>query len=162
VYDPTPMRAYSIHNMLSVMPFGGYGETDEATGATTGLAAAVQNLAKNLGIPPATLEEMTGKALQATEHYSERARTGFPAGGKPGKPGGDRGEGQGAVVELNASRMRSAPTHDHVPGRYGLLPSRGLNYKAASQPCPVHRRSASQARSGYVKCIIADAIRSYT
>ena len=26
VYDPTPMRAYSIHNMLSVMPFGDYGE----------------------------------------------------------------------------------------------------------------------------------------
>jgi serine/threonine-protein kinase HipA len=74
VYDPTPMRAYSIHNMLSVMPFGGYGETDEASGETTGLAAAVQKLAKNLGIPPATLEEMTGKALQATEHYAERLR----------------------------------------------------------------------------------------
>jgi serine/threonine-protein kinase HipA len=74
VYDPTPMRAYSIHNMLSVMPFGGYGETDEASGETTGLAAAVQKLAKNLGIPPATLEEMTGKVLQATEHYAERLR----------------------------------------------------------------------------------------
>jgi serine/threonine-protein kinase HipA len=74
VYDPTPMRAYSIHNMLSVMPFGGYGEMDEASGSTVGLADAVQGLAKNLGITPATLEEMTGKALQATEHYSERLR----------------------------------------------------------------------------------------
>jgi serine/threonine-protein kinase HipA len=74
VYDPTPMRAYSIHNLLSVMPFGNYGESDDATGSTVGLAAAVQNLAKNLGIPPAMLEEMTGKALLATEHYSEQLR----------------------------------------------------------------------------------------
>jgi len=74
VYDPTPMRAYSIHNMLSVMPFGGYGETDEASGTTTGLAAAVRQLAKHLGIAPAMLEEMIGKALKATEHYSERLR----------------------------------------------------------------------------------------
>jgi hypothetical protein len=68
------MRAYSIHNMLSVMPFGGYGETDEASGTTTGLAAAVRQLAKHLGIAPAMLEEMIGKALEATEHYSERLR----------------------------------------------------------------------------------------
>ena len=74
VYDPTPMRAYSIHNLLSVMPFGRYGETDAATGSATDLAAAVRNLAKNLGLSPATLEEMTGKALQTTEHYSERLR----------------------------------------------------------------------------------------
>ena len=74
VYDPTPMRAYSIHNMLSVMPFGHYGEEDGATGSAVGLAQAVQNLAKGLGVPPATLEEMTGKALQATEHYSEQLR----------------------------------------------------------------------------------------
>ena len=72
VYDPTPMRAYSIHNLLSVMPFGHYGEMDESSGAATGLAAAVRNLARNLGIPPAMLEEMMGKALKVTEHYSER------------------------------------------------------------------------------------------
>ena len=72
VYDPTPMRAYSIHNMLSVMPFGHYGETDAADGTAVNLAVAVQNLARNLGISPATLAEMTGKALQVTEHYSER------------------------------------------------------------------------------------------
>ena len=74
VYDPTPMRAYSIHNMLSVMPFGRYGETDDASGSTTGLAEALQNLAKNLGIPPAMLEEMVGEALKVTEDYSERLR----------------------------------------------------------------------------------------
>jgi len=74
VYDPTPMRAYSIHNMLSVMPFGRYGEMDDASGSTTGLAEALQNLAKNLGIPPAMLEEMIGKALKVTEDYSERLR----------------------------------------------------------------------------------------
>ncbi|MFV1973617.1 MAG: type II toxin-antitoxin system HipA family toxin [Thiohalobacterales bacterium] len=74
VYDPTPMRAYSIHNLLSVMPFGGYGEVDEATGEVTGLADAVRGLAKNLGLAPAVLEEMTGKALQVTEDYSERIR----------------------------------------------------------------------------------------
>ncbi|MEN8107514.1 MAG: HipA domain-containing protein [Pseudomonadota bacterium] len=74
VYDPTPMRAYSIHNMLSVMPFGGYGEMDDATGSAVGLMAALRNLAKNLGVSPAILEEITGKALQATEQYSERLR----------------------------------------------------------------------------------------
>jgi hypothetical protein len=68
------MRAYSIHNLLSVMPFGGYGETREASGEVTGLAAALRNLAKNLGLAPATLEEMTGKALRVTEDYSERLR----------------------------------------------------------------------------------------
>jgi serine/threonine-protein kinase HipA len=72
VYDPTPMRAYSIHNMLSVMPFGHYGETDDVTGTVVDLAVAVHKLAKHLGISPATLEEMIGKALQVTEHYSER------------------------------------------------------------------------------------------
>jgi serine/threonine-protein kinase HipA len=72
VYDPTPMRAYSIHNMLSVMPFGHYGETDDMTGTVVDLAAAVRNLAKHLGISPATLDEMIGKALQVTEHYNER------------------------------------------------------------------------------------------
>jgi hypothetical protein len=60
--------------MLSVMPFGQYGEIDDASASTVGLAAAVQNLAKNLGVPPASLEEMTGKALQVTEHYSEQLR----------------------------------------------------------------------------------------
>ena len=74
VYDPTPMRAYSIHNMLSVMPFGRYGEIHAETGTGVHLAEALRNLAKNLGIPPAALVEMTGKALQATEHYSERLR----------------------------------------------------------------------------------------
>ena len=74
VYDPTPMRAYSIHNMLSVMPFGRYGESGDAGEATVGLAAALRNLAKNLGLPPAALEEMIDKALRATEHYSERLR----------------------------------------------------------------------------------------
>jgi serine/threonine-protein kinase HipA len=72
VYDPTPMRAYPIHNMLSVMAFGHYGEAHDTTGVATGLAAAVRNLAKNLGVPPATLEEVTGKALRATEHYHGR------------------------------------------------------------------------------------------
>ncbi|MDX2456221.1 MAG: HipA domain-containing protein, partial [Gammaproteobacteria bacterium] len=72
VYDPTPMRAYTIHNMLSVMPFGRYGETHAATGTGVYLAEALRNLAKNLGIPPVTLDEMIGKALQVTEYYSER------------------------------------------------------------------------------------------
>ena len=74
VYDPTPMRAYSIHNMLTVMPFGRYGETHASTGAGVHLSEALSNLAKNLGISPATMEEITGKALQATGNYSERLR----------------------------------------------------------------------------------------
>jgi serine/threonine-protein kinase HipA len=73
VYDPTPMRAYSIHNMLAVMPFGHYGETD-AGNRPVRLPQAIRNLARSLGITRAELDEMLAHALQATASWSERVR----------------------------------------------------------------------------------------
>jgi serine/threonine-protein kinase HipA len=50
VYDPTPMRAYSRHDLLAPMPFGGYGEGAD-------LPAALGNFARALGLNRADLEE---------------------------------------------------------------------------------------------------------
>lgn len=74
VYDPTPMRAYSIHNMLSVMPFGGYGEPDPVSGQPVYLLQAIQNFARNLGLTRTALEEIMMPLLQVTENYSDRLR----------------------------------------------------------------------------------------
>ncbi|VAW59399.1 hypothetical protein MNBD_GAMMA11-1115 [hydrothermal vent metagenome] len=72
VYDPTPMRAYAIHNMLSVMPFGSYGEMPDGRDEPVGLLEAIQKLAKNLNISAAQLENMTSDCLQATENFTQR------------------------------------------------------------------------------------------
>ncbi|MGB5306251.1 MAG: HipA domain-containing protein [Gammaproteobacteria bacterium] len=74
VYDPTPMRAYSIHNMLSVMPFGGYGEPDAASGQQVYLLQAMRNLARSLGLTQTALDELLVHQLQVTENYTDRIR----------------------------------------------------------------------------------------
>jgi serine/threonine-protein kinase HipA len=74
VYDPAPMRAYSIHNMLTVMPFGNYGEVDEKTAEPVRLRQGIQNLARHLGIPPAVRDELLHRSLQATADYTDRVR----------------------------------------------------------------------------------------
>jgi len=74
VYDPTPMRAYSIHNMLSVMQFGGYGEPDSVSGEPVQLLPAIQILARNLGLTRTALEEIMIPLLQVTEAYADRVR----------------------------------------------------------------------------------------
>ena len=72
VYDPTPMRAYSIHNMLSVMPFGNYGDIDTKTEQPVRLLQAIRNLAKNLGLTCSVLDEVINHSLQVTETYAAR------------------------------------------------------------------------------------------
>jgi len=72
VYDPTPVRAYSIHNMLSVMPFGNYGELQDDRDAPIGLIEAINNFSKNLGISQATLSEIIEFGLRVTEGYKDR------------------------------------------------------------------------------------------
>jgi len=72
VYDPTPMRAYAIHNMLSVMPFGDYGELPGNRDEPVGLVEAIQRLAKHLGITPSELEEIVQSSLQATENFTDK------------------------------------------------------------------------------------------
>jgi serine/threonine-protein kinase HipA len=71
VYDPTPMRAYTRHDLLSVMPFGNYGEEDER-GRPVHLADALRRLAKNMGISKASLRRAVDEALGATERFLDR------------------------------------------------------------------------------------------
>ncbi len=73
VYDPTPMRAYSRHNMLAVMPFGGYGEADKA-GDTVGFATALLQLAKGFGFTRAALRDMIEETLSVTADYAARVK----------------------------------------------------------------------------------------
>ena len=74
VYDPTPMRAYSIHNMLAVMPFGNHGGVDEKTSRPVHLRQGIQNLARHLGISPAVRDELLHRSLEATVDYADRVR----------------------------------------------------------------------------------------
>jgi serine/threonine-protein kinase HipA len=71
VYDPAPMRAYSIHNMLAVMPFGNYGDSG-ADDRVVGLREALVNFASNLGIKKQTRENIVHRMLDATENLAVR------------------------------------------------------------------------------------------
>ncbi len=73
VYDPTPMRAYSRHDMLSVMPFGNYGELD-ANDSPIDFNSAVLRLSKNLGVNRNALNEMLEDVLQVTADYEQRVQ----------------------------------------------------------------------------------------
>ena len=72
IYDPTPMRAYTIHNMLSVMPFGDYGQIIEKRHTPVGLVEAIERLARNLQIRNPQVQQLIHDALQATESYADR------------------------------------------------------------------------------------------
>ncbi|MDH5517775.1 MAG: HipA domain-containing protein [Gammaproteobacteria bacterium] len=72
VYDPTPMRAYPIHNMLSVMPFGHYAELTGAGSEPIGLSQAILNLAKHLALSKAKTNAIISESLQLTADYAER------------------------------------------------------------------------------------------
>ncbi len=81
VYDPTPMRAYSVHDMLCAVPFGGYGESapdgDPLAGACTAFAA-------NLGLTKAAVQDSVAGLLAVSADYPERveAISGLPADNK--------------------------------------------------------------------------------
>ncbi len=64
VYDPAPMRAYSIHNILTAMTFGQYGEVF--------LGEALQRFTKNLGFRKKELLDMIEFVLTVTKDYDER------------------------------------------------------------------------------------------
>lgn len=72
VYDPTPMRAYSRHDLLSVMTFGDYGDVDER-GRPIHLAEAIRRLAKSLTISKPSLRGMIEEVLNVTGNYLDRA-----------------------------------------------------------------------------------------
>ncbi len=64
VYDPAPMRAYSIHNILTAMTFGQYGEVF--------LEEALLNFTKSLGFRKKDLLDMIEFVLSVTNDYEER------------------------------------------------------------------------------------------
>ena len=66
VYDPTPMRAYSIHNMLTPMPFGQYGEVS--------LGEALVRFTRNLGFRKNYLLDLIDEVLAVTRDYADRIR----------------------------------------------------------------------------------------
>jgi len=71
VYDPTPMRAYSRHDMIAPMPFGQYG--DFATNdELVDFSNALLRLLKKYGISKQRGRLLTEKLLAVTENYLER------------------------------------------------------------------------------------------
>ncbi|HEY9051621.1 MAG TPA: HipA domain-containing protein [Gammaproteobacteria bacterium] len=72
VYDPTPMRAYSIHNMLSAMTFGGYGDWPDNRNNPVGLEEAVQAFARNLNISRTVMKHSMEHVLSCTDNYPDK------------------------------------------------------------------------------------------
>ncbi len=75
VYDPTPMRAYSLHNMLAVMPFGDYGQIIDSSAEPVSLQQGLKRLAKNLGITPSQQHQILTECLAVTEGYDSRVNS---------------------------------------------------------------------------------------
>ena len=71
VFDPTPMRAYSRHDMLCAMPFGDYGQLDEK-GHPVNFTAGLQRLAKTLHISKPQLRALIEEVLAVSAGYSTR------------------------------------------------------------------------------------------
>ncbi|WP_419590851.1 type II toxin-antitoxin system HipA family toxin [Thiolapillus sp.] len=71
VYDPTPMRAYSIHNMLAPMSFGGYGDLDE-NGNPVHLRLALERFTASLGLRITTLDRLLQELRPVVESLPDR------------------------------------------------------------------------------------------
>ncbi len=74
IYDPAPMRAYAQHDMLSVMPFGDYGETPEDADTAINLKQAVYRFAKNCGLNTALCDSHIETALSQTADFNHRVK----------------------------------------------------------------------------------------
>jgi len=72
IYDPAPMRAYAQHDMLSVMPFGDYGETPDGFDQPVSLKHAVERFAKSCGLSKPQCESIIEKALLDTSTFNQR------------------------------------------------------------------------------------------
>jgi len=69
VYDPTPMRAYSMHNLLCAVPFGGYGDGEEEGDP---LLHACLNFAASLSLTKSDVGDIAAELLALTKNYPER------------------------------------------------------------------------------------------
>jgi len=72
IYDPAPMRAYAQHDMLSVMPFGEYGETPDGSDEPVTLKLAIERFAKSCGLNKTQTEEIINDYLSKTTEFSNR------------------------------------------------------------------------------------------
>lgn len=72
VYDPVPMRAYSIHDALfpSGMGFGDYG--DMVNDKTINFKKAIKRFSKNLGVSKKTLLNIIERSLKVTDDYDKK------------------------------------------------------------------------------------------
>jgi len=69
VYDPAPMRAYSMHNMLCAVPFGGYGEVAVEGDA---LVSACSGFARNISLNKTEVQSAVRETLVSTRDYPDR------------------------------------------------------------------------------------------
>ncbi len=72
VYDPAPMRAYSQHDMLSVMPFGNYGEMLDGHKTPVSFNEAIARFAKACGLNKTQCDETVHSLLAISENYAAR------------------------------------------------------------------------------------------
>jgi serine/threonine-protein kinase HipA len=71
VYDPTPMRAYSRHNLLCPLPFGHYGDYARDGNHIVGLGEALSGFTRNLEIRQQEARQLITGMLDATADYPE-------------------------------------------------------------------------------------------
>lgn len=72
IYDPTPMRAYSRHDMLSVMPFGDYGDIPAGHSKPVGLIEAIKRFSQSCGITQKYFKQRVAELLDITADYESR------------------------------------------------------------------------------------------
>lgn len=72
IYDPAPMRAYAQHDMLSVMPFGGYGEIPDGHTEVVSLKSALHHFAKSCGLNATQAEDIINQYLDLTAGIAGR------------------------------------------------------------------------------------------
>ncbi len=69
VYDPAPMRAYSMHDMVCAVPFGGYGEQ---SGHDDPLVRACLNFARSLSLHKHDIQQNVSDILAVSSDYRAR------------------------------------------------------------------------------------------
>jgi len=74
VYDPIPMRAYPLHNMLMVMRFGRYGEWDDCLDEPVHFNAALDNFIQTLGLGTSLACDEINQAIKGLSSYALRVQ----------------------------------------------------------------------------------------
>jgi serine/threonine-protein kinase HipA len=74
VYDPTPMRAYSLHNILTAVPFGRYGEPAGAGDTGVRLPDACLNFGHSLGLRRNEMAAILSELMAVTADYTARVQ----------------------------------------------------------------------------------------